>query len=132
MAKCINCGSSQWNLAERNGALETWRCEACNKQETVHVFDPSSEPTLPSDLPPVFVIAARLTAKLSEQQIIEIKEIFPNLKAISASALSHKALSHSSFDVGRFTDEEIQRFEPALRRLGVLIERIPVEITSSS
>ena len=89
----------------------------------MHVFDPSSEPVLPLDLPPVFVVAARWLTKPSEQQIAEVKALFPNLKSIPAATLKRKALSHSSFDLGRFTDEEIKRREPALRVLGIEIER---------
>jgi hypothetical protein len=92
----------------------------------MHVFVPSSDPILPRDLPPVFVVSARWITKPSDQQIAKVKALFPSLKSFSTATLKRKALDHSSFDLGRFTDEEMLRHEPALRILGIEIERTPV------
>ncbi|WP_141514137.1 hypothetical protein [Ramlibacter sp. WS9] len=125
MAKCLNCGAESWTVVERLGALETWRCDACGKEETMHVYKPGVDPVLPADLPPVFTVMARWTSKPTASQIGEMQVLFPRLKSLSAVSLLRKIRDEGVIELGRFTDSELKDREPQLKPLGIELERVP-------
>ena len=106
--------------------LETWRCGSCAHEETVHVFDPSSEPILPPNLEPVFQIIGRWPNKPSAEQISEVQNAFPALRKMSVSMLLRKAVAKSDIDLGRFTESEIRNLDAMLVRAGMAITKTPV------
>lgn len=130
MTKCTKCSSENWSVIERIGALETWRCESCGQEETVHVFDPSKEPLLPSNLEPVFLIAGRWTSKPSLEKISEIQTQIPALRNMPISVLLRKAIEHSDIELGHFTVSEMRNLEPILHRLGIETTKTPITLGS--
>jgi len=92
MAKCTKCSSENWSVIAQIGALETWLCESCGQEETVHIFDPSTEPLLQSNLEPVFRIIGHWISKPSPQQISGVKAIIPALRNIPVSELCENPL----------------------------------------
>ncbi|MET0268597.1 MAG: hypothetical protein ABW202_23635 [Duganella sp.] len=128
MAKCIKCGSESWSIIERTGALGTWRCDSCGGEETVHVFDPASEPMLPENLEPVFRITGRWVSKPSTQQISEIQTLFPMLRTVPVSALLRKAVEKTDVELGRFTESEMRKLAAKLQRLGMETSQTPINL----
>jgi hypothetical protein len=126
MTKCTNCGAEKWSLVERLGALETWRCESCGHEETVHVYDPRLDPKLPPDLAPVFTLVARWLSKPTARQISELQKLFPRLRSVSGVELMKKAHDQSTLELGRFIESEVSARVHQLESLGVEIERIPI------
>lgn len=119
MEKCAKCGSNNWAVVSRIGALETWRCGSCGQNETVHVYDPALDPELVPDLEPVFAIVGRWISRPTQQQIAEAQALFPALQRLSGSLLMRKALGKSEIELGRFTESEMREIEPHLPRLGM-------------
>jgi hypothetical protein len=130
MGKCAKCGAESFSVIERTGALETWRCESCGHEETVHVFDPANEPLLPEVLEPVFRVVGRWTSKPSTQQVSEIQASFPMLRNVPVSALLRKAMEKSDIELGRFTEVEMRNLVPLLQRLGMEITQTPINLGS--
>ncbi len=126
MTKCTNCGSESWDVVDRLGAIETWRCQSCGYEETMHVYDPRLNPVLPVDLAPVFTLVARWSAKPTARQIVELQRLFPRLQALSSIDLMKKARDGSGFELGRFTESELPVPSNQLAQLGVDVERVPV------
>jgi len=129
MAICTNCGSETWTVIARVGALETWRCESCGHEETVHVYAPQFDPVLPQDLEPVFSLVARWKVKPTARDITALQSIFPRVRTMSAVELMRKARDHEKLDLGRFTESELQPLVPQLESLGVELERIPIAVS---
>lgn len=126
MTKCTSCGSENLEVVDRLGAIETWRCQSCGHEETMHVYDPRFNPVLPVDLAPVFTLVARWTAKPTARQIVELQRLFPRLQALSSIDLMKKARDGSGFELGRFTESELPIPSSQLAQLGVDVERVPV------
>jgi hypothetical protein len=126
MGKCEKCASETWSVVARLGTLETWRCESCGQEETVHVFDPANEPQLPVNLEPVCRIVGRWISRPSTQQMSEIQASFPALRNVPISTLLHKAIAQSDIELGRFTESEMRNLRPLLHRLGLTATETPI------
>lgn len=128
MAKCINCGNEKWAVVARTGALETWRCETCGHEETVHVYAPQFDPALPKDLEPVFSLVASWRGRPSARDIAALQSLFPRTRSMSAVELMKKARDHERLDLGRFTESELRPLASQIESLGVELERIPIAV----
>jgi len=125
MTKCVKCGAESWSVEDKYGALQTWRCNACGTAILVHVNYSGAELGFAPDLSHVFRFCAHWKSKPSIQQASDMKKYFPILQSVSAYALVRKAIQNEKFELGIFTENQMQKFEPFLSSIGIEISRLP-------
>ena len=126
MVKCTKCGGGSLTVVERVGSLETWRCEFCSHEETVHVYSPSHDLPLPKGSEPVFRLVARWNNQPTVDEIDALRALFPRLRAMSAPDLAKAARTRDQIELGRFTDSELKPLTPQLESLDICLDRIPI------
>lgn len=125
MTICATCNSTNVTVTERIGSLETWRCEMCGKEETVHVSH-NLNPVLPSNLEPVFQITGHWLVKPTTQKITTAQRLFPQLRKLTVSAILRLAITNSAMDLGRFTASELIKIADQIGEIEINITRTPL------
>ena len=126
MSKCNRCGSANWSVVNRIGALETWRCENCGTEQTVHVNDASVKPLLATHLEPVFLVCGRWRCRPSPEAIANAKRNFRGLRGLSSAELMRRYAAKTDFELGRFKESELIKLEAEFHELGIDVTRKPV------
>lgn len=124
--KCSICGGERWSVVGRVGALETWRCLECTREETVHVNVPLSEADLPVTLEPVFHLLVEWTSTPAARDIGTFQALFPRVKGVTFAAMVRAARERKRIDVGRFTESELRPMASTLESLSLVLHRVPV------
>jgi hypothetical protein len=124
--KCSNCGGEQWTITDRIGAIETWRCLTCSKEEVVHVNAPISISDLPSNLEDVFRLVAEWVAIPCASDVESLRSLFPRVKDLTLATMTRAARERKTIELGRFTDSELRQMSSTLGSLRLKLSRIPI------
>jgi hypothetical protein len=124
MHKCPVCGSDHWTIVENLRVMVRKRCNDCGHEKMI-LISPGGEPAPPVDSVPVFKVLARWTSPPTLEQINRLRDGLP-LLGHSEDELLESARAQRQFDLGRFTESELQADAGLLEALELELERIPV------
>lgn len=124
--KCINCGGERWTVISRVGAIETWRCLECSREEVVHVNAPLSAADLPLSKEPVFRLMAEWSATPGASDVESLRSLFPRVKDLTLATMMRAAREKKQIELGRFTDSELRPMAGALEALQLKLSRVPI------
>ena len=124
--KCSDCGGERWEVIGRVGAIETWRCLGCSREEVLHVNTPVSFEELPSRKEPVFRLMAEWSAKPTAKEVDALHSLFPRVKDLKLATMLRAALEKKQIELGRFTDAELRPIQATLATLNLKLSRVPI------
>jgi hypothetical protein len=123
--KCAKCGFEDWEVIDVHGSIETWRCKKCGVQEDVHVYRNDLFEGVKKGAP-VFIVVGRWKERASLQQANAIRNLFPALQHVQPSALIRQSFEGADFELGCFTEQELEGMRGQLDDLGVETRSKPI------
>jgi len=127
--KCNNCGGERWTVISRVGAIETWRCLECSREEVVHVNAPLSAGDLPLSKEPVFQLMAEWSATPGAKEVESLRALFPRGKDLTLATMMRAAREKRQIELGRFTDTELRPMAAILETLNLKLSRVPIAVS---
>lgn len=124
--KCSNCGGERWTVINRVGAMETWRCLECSREEVVHVNAPIPAGEQPLGKEPVFRLVAEWSATPGTQEVESLRSLFPRVKDLTLATMMRAAREKKQIELGRFTDTELCPIAATLGTLSLKLSRVPI------
>ncbi len=120
MLKCEKCGVGDMLEISRNGPQANCRCVPCGHETWFVVYDGtygldgswrSTEP--------FFLLTGRWTPKPTVKQVLDVQELFPQLKDAGFSALWRQAVAHEEIRFGLHSQDGVTYLADVLRSFGL-------------
>lgn len=111
------------------GAIETWRCVACSKEEVVHVNSSVSIGNFPLNNEPVFRLLVEWAAMPAAKDVESLRSLFPRVKELTVATMMRAAREKKAIDFGRYTDSELLPKIEILKTLNIKLSLMPINVS---
>ena len=125
LQKCNACGGDL-KLIDKIGTIETYRCEQCGNEESVHFsIDPDELYSLQKDTIEVLIDWNENDDNL--KTIMKIRNLLPSLKQHSIESIKSIIHGEQPFSLGRFFPDQAEELKSRLEEIGLNIRCVSAE-----